>query len=163
MIDSFSSLFPESKNMESIPSAGEQSVFLSSILIQIIDKHIDSISQSWQRDLSRVAPGLMPHLDLLSDLHRSALRGIQFWLKREVDTLGVEEFIETGQLLRSENIPLPDVLSAMALSRKALWKDILSRGIVTSPLKIYTALEINNRIIFFYDKINYNLTRGYFS
>lgn len=163
MIDSFTKLFPESHTLESIPPLNEQRRFLSDILIQVIDKHIDHISTKWKSDLIKGFPGLEPHIAVLSDLHRNSLKGIQFWLKRGIDTLGVEEFIEAGLILKKKNIPLPDILSVMALSRKALWTYIMSQGILTSPLEVYTALEINNRIIFFYDKINYYLTKGYFS
>ncbi|HOO70591.1 MAG TPA: NUDIX hydrolase [Spirochaetota bacterium] len=163
MVDSFSRLFPESQTHNSLSTLSDQRRFLSDILIQIIHKHIDSISEKWQSDLIKGLPDLVPHLDFLLSLHRNSLKGIQFWLKRGVDTLGVEEFIEAGFVIKSKNIPLPGVLSAMALSRKALWVYIMSQGIISSPLEIYTALEINNRIIFFYDKINYYLTTGYFA
>ena len=163
MIDSFTRLFPESHTIESIPAVKDQRRFLSDILVQVIDKHIDHISAKWNSDLIKGFPNLVPHLIVLTDLHRNSLKGIQFWLKRGSDTLGVEEFIETGMLLKQKNIPLPDVISVMALSRKALWTHIMAQDILSSPLEIYTALEINNRIIFFYDKINYFLTKGYFA
>jgi hypothetical protein len=38
----------------------------------------------------------------------------------------------------------------------------VKKKILSSPLEIYTTLELNNQIIFLYDKINYYLTAGYF-
>jgi len=37
----------------------------------------------------------------------------------------------------------------------------MERRILGSPLQIYTTLELNNRIIFLYDKMDYHLAVGY--
>ena len=163
MIDSFKKLFPETKFIESINMMSDQHGFFSRVLIQIIDAHIEAIQESWKQDLSKNLPGLVSHLSMLTKLNKNALRGIQFWLDRDDSTLGIEEFIESGYILKKNRVPLPDVLSAMALSRKALWVFIAENGVLASPLEIYTALEINNRIIYYYDKINYYITKGYFA
>ena len=65
--------------------------------------------------------------------------------------------------LRRLGIPLPDILNAMALSRKHIWMHVVKKKILSSPLEIYITLEFNNRIIFLYDRINYFLSVGYMS
>ena len=59
-------------------------------------------------------------------------------------------------------MPLPDMLIALALSRRSIWMHVIKKKILASPLEIYATLELNNRIIFFYDKVNYYLSEGYF-
>jgi len=66
-----------------------------------------------------------------------------------------------GTYLKKENISLKDILSAIALSRKCIWIQAIEKNILHSPLEVYTMLEINNRIILFYDKITYFLIKGY--
>lgn len=163
MADSFKRLFPEAKFLDSINLVLEQDRFLSHVLVEIIEKHMDAIEKSWHSDLENKLPYLMHHADILAGLNKNSLKGIQYWLKRGSDTLGVEEFIGTGQMLKEHNVPLPDVLSLLSFSRKALWTVVAENGIFASPLEIYNALEINNRIIYYYDKINYYITRGYFA
>lgn len=163
MTDSFKRLFPEAKFLDTINLAREQYRFLSHVLIEIIEKHMEAIEKSWYADLKNKLPHLMVHAEMLAGLHKNSLKGIQYWLSRGSDTLGVEEFIETGQMLKKNNVSLPDVLSVLVFSRKALWTVVAENGIFASPLEIYNALEINNRIIYYYDKINYNITRGYFA
>ena len=63
--------------------------------------------------------------------------------------------------LRERSIPLPSILSVMALSRKAIWTQVMKRRILGSPIQIYTTLELNNRIIFLYDRMDYHLTAGW--
>jgi uncharacterized small protein (DUF1192 family) len=38
---------------------------------------------------------------------------------------------------------------------------VIKQRILSSPLEIYSTLELNNRIIFLYDKVNYYITKGY--
>jgi hypothetical protein len=38
---------------------------------------------------------------------------------------------------------------------------VIRQRILSSPLEIYSTLELNNRIIFLYDKVNYFITAGY--
>jgi hypothetical protein len=49
----------------------------------------------------------------------------------------------------------------MALSRKAIWCQITGRHVFKSPRTLYTTLELSNRIVFLYDRINHHLSRGY--
>ena len=71
------------------------------------------------------------------------------------------DFIKTGRELKDIQLPLPELITAMALSRKSIWTHVMMKKILASPLEIYTTLELNNRIIFIYDKIIYFLAKGY--
>lgn len=161
MLDSFRHLFPDMETREELSSHSEEHYsFLSNVLVQVIDRDMETISRTWKKDVSGALPESREYMDQLHDMNRNVLRGVQYWLRKK-DTLGIEEFIETGLHLRELGISLADVLTAMALSRRSLWKHIVGKRILTTPLEIYTVLEINNRIIFFYDKINYYLALGY--
>jgi ADP-ribose pyrophosphatase YjhB (NUDIX family) len=164
VVDSYRQLFPEIEGIKDLPSdSGENRSFLSNVLIKIIDKHIDDISQRWIDDVIKKLPNLRQHLDDLTILNKSILRGIQYWLKRQKDMLGVEEFIDLGKRFQKSDIALADLVTVLALSRKSLWLFILQEKIVASFREIYTSLELNNRIIFFYDKIIYNIIIAYSS
>ncbi len=163
MIDSFRMLFPEvESDNEFMSESADDRNFLSTLLIKLIDTNMSDLVESWVREVRNELPDLIPLLSYLTDVHRNSLRGIQYWLTRRKDTLGVEEFIQTGKELKKRGISLPDVLTAMALSRKSLWMQLVKEKILLTPINIYTTLEINNLIIFFYDKINYNITKGYY-
>lgn len=164
VVDSYKQLFPEITDVPVIPSESKENrVFLSNVLIKLIDKHIDCISDSWIVEIQTKLPHIIPHLEKLRDLNKSILRGIQYWLQRQKDMLGVEEFIHSGRDLKKRNVSLPDIMILLALSRKSLWLYLMNEKILSSLLEIYTSLELNNRIIFFYDKIIYNITLGYTS
>jgi len=162
VIDSYKQLFPEVEDIKQIPSEpGENRLFLSNVLVKVIDKHINEILRRWSDEVTKKLPHLNKHLELLLPLNKSILRGIQYWLQRQKDMLGVEEFIDMGYNLKKADIELADIMTVLALSRKSLWLYILHEKIVSSLLEIYTSLELNNRIIFFYDKIIYNIIIAY--
>jgi len=164
MLDSFKQLFPEisAKGKVYAPKGSAQKTFLSDILIKIIDRDIDMISGRWAKEIKTGIPNLKPHLDTLAGVNKEILKGVQIWVGGHRQKVYFEEFIHTGRTLKDLQIPLPDVLNAMALSRKAIWIHVLRQKILGSPLEIYTTLELNNRIILFYDKITHYISLGYF-
>jgi len=163
MVDSFKKLFPDIEAEEGLaPEVEKQKKFLSKVLMKMIAQDLEEISRSWADDLQSIAPDLAPHHETLLNMNRKVLRSVQVWLKGTSEAIDFDEFLQKGEKLCNLNIPLPDVLNAMALSRKSIWMHVVKKKILSSPLEIYTTLEMNNRIIFLYDKINYYLTAGYF-
>lgn len=164
MIDSYKQLFPEIESVNELsPEAREQKTFLSNMLVKIIDKNSGEITRDWSHELSTAIPGILGHLDFLIDVNKKILKGVRDGLRGKKDSLDFIKFKDIGKDLRRLGIPLPDILNALALSRKHIWMHVVKKKILSSPLEIYITLELNNRIIFLYDKINYFLSDGYMS
>jgi len=164
MIDSFRRLFPEMNGITDVPACtDEQKSFLSNAMIQIIEKNLKSISNEWIREVNDKLPVLSPHSEYLMKLYKSILIGVQFWLESGTDTYGIEDFFQIGTELKKLDVPLPEVITALALGRKSIWTHMVRERYMLSPLEIYSTVEINNRIIYYFDKIMYYLTSGYFS
>jgi len=133
MADSVKRLLPDETVLDEIsPDRIKQERFLSNIIVQIIEKHITDISEQWMLMVTEAIPSLNDHIEDLVNLNRNIMRAIQFWLKRGGDTLGLEEFIESGIKLREKDIPLPELITAMALSRKSIWMHIVRERIPVS-------------------------------
>jgi ADP-ribose pyrophosphatase YjhB (NUDIX family) len=163
MLDSFKHLFPEHAAMRKlIPGETEHKSFLSNVLVKLIERDIDQISENWERDMRHGAPKLMPYIGQLLELNRSILFGVQRWLSGEVAS-DFSRFLATGAQLKAGGVPLPDMVIALALSRRSIWLHVVKKKILSSPLEIYATLELNNRIIFFYDKVFFAIAEGYFS
>ena len=164
MLDSFEQLFPELTTEEILFDSKKkmnQKSFLSNILVKIIERDFNQISEKWIGDVEKNIPSLKDHLDLLNSINSNILDSIQLWLKGYRKKIDFSPFLDAGSKLSKSAVFLPDVLNAMALSRKAIWIHVLKQNILLSPLEIYTALELNNRIILFYDKVVYALSFGY--
>ncbi len=160
MMDSFRQLFPGTLNIEGISAGNENSgAFLSNLLVKLIDMDMDEISRGWIKDVLDSIPETESIRDELAELNKSILCDVRSWLKgKEID---YKKYIEFGKNIGGKTALLAEILTALALSRKSIWLSVIKKRILSSPLEIYSTLELNNRIIFFYDRINYFITKGY--
>lgn len=161
MIESFQHLFPEQERHQTLgPGTGEPQGYLSNILVKLIARYHEEIMQDWMADVRRASPALMPYMDRLRGLNAEILQGLQTWLKGE-NGPDSDALTATGRAFRTHAVPLPETVRALALSRRSIWTHVIKKKILSSPLEIYTTLELNNRIIFYYDKVVYHLSSGY--
>jgi 8-oxo-dGTP diphosphatase len=160
MMDSFRHLFPDASNIEGVPRGTENSgAFLSNLLVKLIEMDMDEISREWIKKVLDNMPEMKGLRDALIKLNNMVLCDVRSWLKG--GEINYKKYIEFGKDIKKEAALLPEILTALALSRKSIWLFVIRKRILSSPLEIYSTLELNNRIIFFYDKINYFITKGY--
>jgi hypothetical protein len=62
---------------------------------------------------------------------------------------------------RQEGYALSEVLSALTLTRKYIWEFALSPGMWDKTIDIYMALELERRMMLFFNKAAYYISRGY--
>ena len=139
----------------------EENTFLSNVMARVIDRQWDEITRHWMEDVKKIAPNILSHLQLMAEVHDRALKEVQHLLRGKGSDFDYLYFLDAGKRLRTLEVPLPCILNAMALSRKSIWSQVMKRHILGSSIQIYTTLELNNRIIFVYDRMNYHLTVGY--
>ncbi len=159
MIDSLKTIQPDITTHHDIPrEKSKQYTFIANIIASMIDDEIELFTQQWKREMPNVNNNIFHFLIFI---HQMALHTIKLWLTGNRIWKNFREFYIMGKQLKKENISLKDILSAIALSRKCIWIQAIEKNILHSPLEVYTMLEINNRIILFYDKISYFLIKGY--
>jgi 8-oxo-dGTP diphosphatase len=162
MIDSYRKLFPEAQAAEEVsPDIKEQKAFLSNILVKVIERSADEIMDEWSREVRSRIPVLSPHLDFLGRVNRQVLESIRSSLQGRGDAHNFLNFKDAGRDMHLLGIDFPEAFNALALSRKSIWVYFIRNKILSSPLEIYIILELNNRIIFLYDKIIYQISSGY--
>lgn len=163
MIDSFRQLYPEINSLDTIAQVTDQQrTFLSNVLVKILNTDNKDISRKWSLEVAAKVPQLKEYMDILTHINGKILWALQSNLQGSVLTGDFSDFIEIGMELKTAGIPLPELITAMALSRKTIWTHVIKKRILASPLEIYTTLELNNRIIFIYDKIIFFITKGYY-
>lgn len=70
-------------------------------------------------------------------------------------------YTKVGKERRRENLPLADVLSTLSLIKKQVFTFTISRGVWEKTINIYMSLELDRRIMLFFDKVAYYITLGY--
>ncbi len=162
MMESFKNLYPSIDSPYEISNHEQhQEELLSNVLISMIDSDFALITGEWQEEMQARLEILAPWFDIITWIHTATLRSVQHWLQGNLSTSLFKQFSAAGKALKDHDVPLEEVLTALALSRKSIWQHVIRRRILASPLEIYISLELNNRIIFCYDRVIYNLTRGY--
>ena len=63
--------------------------------------------------------------------------------------------------IKAEGFNLSEVLSALSLSRKNIWEFALDQGMWNKPIDIFMAIELERRIMLFFDKAAYHIAKGF--
>ncbi len=85
------------------------------------------------------------------------------WLSKDVDTVSEVEkaYTELGKKRFRENIPLNEVVLAFMLIKRHLWLYVREKQFLDSAYELYQALEMNNNVVYFFDRAIYYVTVGY--
>ncbi|MEI8173674.1 MAG: NUDIX domain-containing protein [Deltaproteobacteria bacterium] len=144
---------------------GERENLLSDRLLVVIEKNAEKIANLWVHDVTtgRSTPDYhdFDKARLFKRIHR-LLSQFGKWLGGFYGDSDIREFfMETGRERKKEGFKLGEVLSALSLIKKHIWEFALSQGMWQKTLDIYTALELDRRIVIFFDRAAFYMTRGY--
>ena len=84
------------------------------------------------------------------------------WLSKDTPKDDLEEhYMRLGRRRVSEGIPLEEVVMALLLIKRNLWLYLLETYLFKSTFEIYQSLEMNNRVVLFFDRAIYFSSMGY--
>jgi ADP-ribose pyrophosphatase YjhB (NUDIX family) len=153
-------------SFESLQS-GEPAGMLSDAMVALVRDHADEIARLWVADV-RANPTTPSYHDADPEqLRRIAVAAILLfgrWLKgdrAEADE-EVRGFYRTvGGRRRADGFALAELLSALMLLRKHVWSRARTRGVWQGSLEAYRVLELDRRLVLFFDRAMYHAARGY--
>ncbi len=159
IIDSFSLSISSRDIIEHQPN------FLSDILVEVIKKNADLISGHWVKDVitnkSTPSYNLLPPDELSQRFNYDARQYIK-WLSGNYNYKKMKAHYRTlGAVRKKEGYTLSELISALSLIRKYIWEFALSQGMWNKTIDIYRTLELERRMMLFFDKASYNVCRGY--
>lgn len=145
--------------------SAENKDLLSSRLIETVQKNAEQISRLWIQEVTanRTTPTYrsFDKARLYRRVH-SVLSQFDKWLGGYYSDDDVRIFyMQMGKERKTEGFKLSEVLSALSLTRKHIWEFALSRGMWQKTIDIYTALELDRRIMIFFDKAAFYTAQGY--
>jgi 8-oxo-dGTP diphosphatase len=150
------------KHME---GGGDNQVLLSDTLVSSIRDHAKDISELWLNDV-RCNPTTPTYGKVEPDglRERVAIALSQFsnWLSGGGADKDVRDFyMQLGRERKSQGFGLYEVISSLSLLRKHIHNFTIDKGVWESAIDAYTVLELERRIILFFDKASYNTARGF--
>jgi hypothetical protein len=138
---------------------------LSDSLVRTISDHAEDIASTWAKDVHENPTTLSYRpVDrrILEEKATAALHQFSRWLAGLEADEEIRAFYKAvGGQRRGQGIELCDLISSLMLLRKHIWQFNRSKGMGNDLMEVYRVMELDRRIIQFYDKAMYQLVRGY--
>jgi 8-oxo-dGTP diphosphatase len=146
-------------------TAGKKQNLLSDQLVKVIEDNATPISRIWIADVtSNHSTPSYHHYDrkrLFLRVH-TILSQFGKWLGGGYNDQDIHDYYtDMGRERRREGFNMGEILSALSLIKKHIWGFALSRGMWQKTIDIYMALELDRRIVVFFDKASFYAARGY--
>ncbi|MBN2174851.1 MAG: NUDIX hydrolase [Bacteroidales bacterium] len=139
--------------------------YLSDKLVGMIEKNAEVISRRWLQDvMNNKSTPTYASADPDSTFQRNLYVVSHFgkWLSGYHNDRDVRNFyFEVGLERKREKFSLSEVLSAISLTRKHIWEFALAQKLWTKTIDIYMTLELERRMMLFFDRAAYYAAKGY--
>ncbi len=134
-------------------------------LIRLIETSADEITRKWLADVQQSA-GTATYLKLdEKDLYQRGfvvLSRLGNWIIEAGDREEGRKFwIQLGRERRREGFALSEIIMAIALLRRSLWKKIESEGLMDTAYDFFQAMQLHDRVAHFFDRAVYFTACGY--
>jgi 8-oxo-dGTP diphosphatase len=145
--------------------SGQVSEMLSDALVALIHADAPEVARRWLADVREnpTTPSYQrtdPRL-LLGDAS-TALSQFGRWLQGDQAENEIRAFYhELGEQRCAAGFGLHEVLSSLMLLRKHIYAYARSHGVWERPLEAYRVLELDRRLVLFFDRAMYHVARGY--
>jgi hypothetical protein len=84
------------------------------------------------------------------------------WISRETTKEDIARHYKAlGAQRKEEGFSLSEVIQALIIARRHIWLKVQSEGFLDTILDLYQAMELNNRVVLFFDRAIYYAAVGY--
>lgn len=134
-------------------------------LVDLIERNATELTNGWlidvRRELSLPTYRNFDNIELYNRAYR-VYSQLGRWISQETTKEDIaRDYMALGAERRKEGFALSEVIQALILIRRNLWKKILEEGVLDTTLDLYQAIELNNRVTLFFDRAIYFTAVGY--
>jgi len=145
--------------------ASIQLTLVSQKLVDLIERNAADLTNSWLADI-RKDPNTLTYrrFDPNAVYHRAFRVYSQLgkWVSHETSKEEVaRDYRALGDERRKEGFALSEVIQALILIRRNLWRKVMEEGLLDSTYDLYQAIELNNRVALFFDRAIFYTACGY--
>ncbi len=146
----------------------EETIFLTTAsrkLVDLIEKSADEMSRNYVAEISR-DPRMPTYKKLDSeDIYRrtyNVYSQLGKWMSRETSREQIRvHWTSLGALRRREGFPLSEIVLSLCHERRLLWNKVQAEGLLDTALDLYQALDLQHRVVVFFDLALYYAAVGY--
>ncbi len=132
---------------------------------KLIETRAEKIAKLWLKEVKASKYTPTYHAFSEEELFNLALRvyeSLGYWLSPETQREEIRlYYMDSGKQRYLEGFRLEEVVMALILLKRYLWLEVLSEGFVSSNLELYQVLELNNRVVLYFDRAVYFTIAGY--
>jgi hypothetical protein len=138
---------------------------VSQKLVDLIERNAADLTNSWLAEIRKETSMLTyQHFDQAALYERAFLVFSQLgkWISHETSKEDVaKDYTALGAARRREGFALSEVIQALILIRRNLWRKVMEEGLLDTTYDLYQALELNNRVALFFDRAIFYTACGY--
>ncbi|MDD5748072.1 MAG: RsbRD N-terminal domain-containing protein [Actinomycetota bacterium] len=140
-------------------------VILAGKLVSIIEKNSDVIAEEWVKEVTTLPYTRSYWNQPLDELHEraaSVCRRIGYFVDKRMPRERLAAFYRRmGGTRKEEGYPVEEVVMALFLLKRQIWLFIMQEGFLSTHLELYQALELNNRVVLYFDRAVYHVAQAY--
>ena len=140
-------------------------IYESQRLVELIENSADELTRRFIREIRASDDTPKYHTWDEDELYRRAYNvysQLGKWISRETTKADIaKHYMALGAQRREEGFLLSEVVEALAMTRRFLWRKVLSEGLLDTVLDLTQALKLNHRVILFFDRAIYYTVMGY--
>jgi hypothetical protein len=134
-------------------------------LVDLIERNAEELTNRWLADVRREASLTTYHGFDDRELYERAYQVFSHlgkWISRETTKDAVaRDYMALGCRRREEGFALSEVIRALILIRRNLWRKVMEEGLLDTSYELYQAIELNDRVTLFFDRAILYTTLGY--
>ena len=143
----------------------QPSPLLSDALLTLVRDRAVEVARLWGAEVrgnsTTRAYGRLDEGQLAAEAAAVLARFSHWWSGDDVRAEVRAFFRALGARRRAGGVELHEILSALMLLRKTIWTYARDQGVWERPIDLYRGLELDRRLVLFFDRAIYHASRGY--
>ena len=134
-------------------------------LIRIIEKNSDVIAEKWVDEVT-TSPYTRSYWNAsredMQERAASICQRIGYFLGKQLPRERLAAFYRrVGQARRAQGYEVEEVVMALLLLKRQIWLFVMQEGFLNIGLELYQGLELNNRVVLYFDRAIYFVAQAY--
>jgi hypothetical protein len=134
-------------------------------LVDLIERNAAELTTNWLAQIRKETSLPTYHGYDSIELYNRAFRvysQLGKWISRETTKEEIaRDYIALGAQRRKEGFSLSEIIQALFLIRRTLWRKIMDEGLLDTTYDLYQAIELNDRVTLFFDRAIFFTAVGY--
>ncbi len=138
---------------------------ISQSFVELIEKNAEKLAKEWLKDVRQNVNTPYYHTFDEDRLYERAYEMYkhlgQFLSVKTPKEQSAKFYRKYGQDRCREGFPLSELIYSFILFRRHLWLFVLHVGFLDTAYELLKAMELNNRVILFFDRAVHSMALGY--